>query len=95
MKKCICRKCSDCKLFVKWDMVNNEGLRKQASKCLLFVLADEIPKIKGSMEGVQADANSARNRAEETKAVVRDFTERAVKTINGLASMKFIGDNKK
>ncbi|MHC4639664.1 MAG: hypothetical protein ACYTBV_19525 [Planctomycetota bacterium] len=72
-KKCICKKCDECNFYVSWDMENNEGLRKQMPECLFFVLANEIPKLRGAVDGLQAGVNQARNRSQEAKDKVDNF----------------------
>lgn len=91
-KKCICKKCEDCRLFIAWDMTNTDGLRKQQNKCILEVLASEIPKIMGSIDGCQQAANESRNRSNEAKAAVQDFITRTKNTLKVISSMKMIGD---
>jgi len=71
--KCIAKRCEDCNFYYSWDMTNEEGLRKQIKKCVFLVLSEEIPRIRGSIDGVQAAANESRNRAMETKERVEDF----------------------
>jgi hypothetical protein len=71
--KCIARKCEDCNLFYDWHMTNNEGIGKMEKKCVFLVLAEEIPRIRGSIDGVQEAANESRNRAEETKERIEDL----------------------
>jgi archaellum component FlaC len=46
-------------------MKNDEGLSRIEKKCLFRVLADEIPRIRGSIDGVQRAANEARNRVHD------------------------------
>lgn len=72
-RKCICKKCEDCNFFLPWDMTNKEGVRKQVERCAFMVLFDEIPRIRGAVDGCQASANEARNRAMETKDIVKNF----------------------
>lgn len=71
--KCIARKCEDCNFFYDWDMTNNEGLREVKKRCIFRVLADEIPRIRGSIDGVQEAANESRNRSLETKGRIEDL----------------------
>lgn len=73
-KKCICRKCEDCQLYQPWDMTDQKtGLRKSEQKCGLQVLFEEIPFIRGSIDGCQQGANEARNRSMETKELIIDL----------------------
>jgi hypothetical protein len=71
--KCIAKKCEDCNFYYSWDMTNDEGLRKQMNKCVFLVLSEEIPRIRGSVDGVQQAANESRNRAVETKQRIEDL----------------------
>ena len=82
--KCIAKKCEDCRLYTDFDMTNKEGLRKTVKKCILFVLADEIPRIRGSVDGLQGGVNEARNRSMETKARVEDFGNASVQVLNNI-----------
>lgn len=42
-------------------MTNNEGLSEMVKRCLFQVLAEEIPRIRGSIDGVQQATNETRN----------------------------------
>ena len=86
--KCFCRFCDDCHWFFDWDMTNKEGLRAVKKRCLFRVLANEIPRIRGSIDGVQGAANEARNRAMETKIRVEEFGEASVKTLENISRKK-------
>lgn len=68
--KCICKKCEDCRLYLSWDMESQEGLRKQVYKCAIVVIAEEIPRLRGAVDGLQGGVNEARNRAHETRDMV-------------------------
>jgi len=59
--KCFCRKCEDCHWLWDWDMTNDEGLRSVKKRCLFQVLGEEIPKIRGSIDGCQGATNETRN----------------------------------
>ena len=61
MKKCIAKKCEDCRLHLTWDMTNQEGLRNQMSKCVFIVIAEELPRLRGSVDGGQQASNETRN----------------------------------
>jgi hypothetical protein len=74
-KKCIAKKCEDCNFYQSWDMeIAKANLRKTKMKCSLQVLFEEIPQIRGSIDGCQVASN-------ETKNVVIDFGSKAVKTL--------------
>jgi len=62
--KCIAKKCEDCNFYRDWDMTNKDGLRKVMKQCGFAVLFDEIPHIKGSIDGVQRASNETRNRVQ-------------------------------
>ena len=87
-KKCICKKCEDCRLYLSWDMENKEGLRKQVFKCVLMVVAEEIPQIKGSIDGCQQATNETRNR-------VLEFGQDSVNALFqiGMSIPKLLGRN--
>jgi len=86
-KKCISRKCEDCQFYQYWNMENDRGEKKVEQKCSLQVLFDEIPRIRGSVDGCQSAMNETRNR-------VIDFSKKAVKSIRGLATLRLIEDKK-
>lgn len=54
-------------------MMMKTGEIKHFWKCAIDHLLEAIPKIYGSIDGVQKAANQARNRSMETKARVEDF----------------------
>ena len=60
-KKCICKNCEDCHFYQSWDMTNDHGIRKSIQKCSLQVLFEEIPLIRGAIDGLQGGVNEARN----------------------------------
>lgn len=64
-KKCICKKCDECYFFRTWILTNDRGEQKAETKCSLDILFDEIPRIRGAVDGCQAAANEARNRTLE------------------------------
>lgn len=71
--KCIAKKCEGCNFYYSWDMENKNGLRKTIKKCLFLVLSEEMPNIRGSIDGVQQAANESRNRSMETKQRIEDL----------------------
>jgi hypothetical protein len=77
-KKCIAKKCEDCQLYQPWDMTNSEGLRKSEMKCGIQVLFDEVPRIRGSIDGCQKATNETYNK-------VDSFGASAVETLKGIA----------
>ena len=88
--KCIARKCEDCNFFYEWDMANENGLRRTARECVFLVLSKEIPRIRGSIDGVQEAANDSRNRAVETKGRIEDLGQAIVLSFEEV-SQKLIG----
>ena len=57
-----------------WDMTEQKtGLRKNVQKCGFQVLFEEIPHIRGSIDGAQQGANEARNKSMETQELVKDL----------------------
>jgi hypothetical protein len=77
-KKCIAKKCDECHFFQPWDMKNKDGLRKTVTKCCLDVLCEEIPHLRGSVDGCQKATNETRNK-------VISFGTSAVETLKGIA----------
>jgi hypothetical protein len=71
-----------------WDMENKEGLRKQIKKCVFQVLAEEVPRLRGAIDGLQGGVNEARNRSMETKATVE---KNVVKFVGTLKAIEEIG----
>ena len=89
--KCIAKKCEDCNFYYSWDMENKNGLRKTIKKCLFLVLSEEIPNIRGSIDGVQRAANESRNRSMETKQRVEDLGSAIANTFEYL-DKKLLGE---
>lgn len=75
-KKCICSNCEDCRLFRTWIMANDKGEQRVEEKCGLFVLFDEISRIRGSIDGLQHGVNEARNMALDTRGKVSLFVQK-------------------
>jgi hypothetical protein len=55
-------------------MTNDKGEQKVEDRCGFEVLFDEVPRIRGSVDGCQAAANESRNR-------VMEFGKAAVETL--------------
>jgi hypothetical protein len=90
-KKCISKKCKDCQLYQSWDMTDPKtGLRKNVNKCGLQVLFEEIPHIRGSIDGVQKAANQARNHSIQAQQIVGAQTIKFVQSLQFL-SKKLLG----
>lgn len=71
--------CGDCRFFRQWILTNGHGEQKVEERCGFEVLMDEIPKIRGSVDGCQAASNETRNR-------VMEFGNAAVETIVQIAN---------
>ena len=78
--------CESCRFFTPWHMVNDKGEEKFEDRCGFEILFAEIPKFRGSVDGVQSAVNEARNRSMETKNVVNGFIAGMI----GLATQKAI-----
>ena len=83
-KKCIAKKCDECQFYQGWDVVEHvdgklTGLSKIITRCSLQVLFDEIPNIRGSIDGCQQASN-------ETKNKVESFGDAAVSTLKTIAT---------
>ena len=61
-------------------MENKDGLRKQINRCIFMVIADEIPKIRGSVDGCQQAANETQNK-------VIAFGQAAVETLKNVPKL--------
>ena len=73
--KCIAKKCEDCNFLYKWDMENKEGIRRMESKCVFLVLSEEIPRMRGSIDGAQEAAHEARNRVNDLGAIAAELKD--------------------
>lgn len=87
MKKCpFGIECDDCRFFRMWHLTNDRGEEKFEERCGLEVLFDEIPKVRGSVDGCQAASNKTLNRVEE-------FGRASVSTFAQIANnIKMIGN---
>ncbi len=86
-KKCIAKKCQDCNFWRPWNLVNELGQQKIEERCCFWVLFDEIPRIRGAIDGLQGGVNEARNRSIDTMSAVSRFLQLAHQT----AQAKLIG----
>ena len=66
--------CDKCRFHKSWILTSDKGEQKIEERCGLEVLMDEIPRIRGSVDGCQAAANESRNR-------VVEFGQAAVETL--------------
>ena len=72
-------KCDDCRFLRSWVLINDRGEQKVEERCGFEVLMDEIPRIRGSIDGCQAASNESRNR-------VMEYGEASVNTLTALLS---------
>ena len=86
MKKCICKSCDDCRLYLSWILTNDKGEKKVENKCSIIMVAEEIPRFRGSVDGLQSGVNESRNRSMETKNMVKGF----ITGLIGMATQKAI-----
>jgi len=68
-KKCIAKKCEECNFYQDWDVEKQidgkpTGLKKIIHQCSLQVLFDEIPRIRGSIDGCQKATNETYNKVD-------------------------------
>jgi hypothetical protein len=85
MMKCICKKCEDCRLYLSWILTNDNGEQKVESRCAILTLAQELPRLRGSVDGLQSGVNEARNRAIETRESVEVRAGQFVDTLKAIA----------
>jgi len=85
MMKCICKKCEDCRLYLSWILTNDKGEQKVESRCAILMMAEELPRMRGAVDGLQGGVNDARNRAMETKESVETRTGQFVDTLREIA----------
>lgn len=83
--KCFAKNCEDCNFLYNWDMKNKEGLRANKKRCLFSVIGEEIPRIVGSVDGVQKAANESRNRSMEAKEIAQNFGAACARAFNSIS----------
>ena len=76
--KCFAKDCEKCNWWDDWDLTVYEngkptGLRKIEKRCSFRVLINEIPRMVGSIDGLQGAVNETRNRSYETQEVLKSF----------------------
>jgi len=86
-QKCIAKKCEDCYFYRYWNRGNDKGEVQTVQICSFDVLFDEIPRIRGSIDGCQSASNETRN-------VVIEFGSKAVKTIEAVVQAPLVIDHK-
>jgi hypothetical protein len=84
MKTCICENCEDCRLYRTWVLTDDKGEKKVSNRCDIQVVAEELPRFKGTVDGLQTAVNESRNRSIETKKMVEGFITGMI----GLATQK-------
>lgn len=81
-KKCIAKSCEDCNFFRPWILVNDKQQEKIENKCSFEVLFENIPKIIGSIDGVQSAANESRNQSWGLRKDLNDFGNKLTGLLN-------------
>lgn len=76
-RKCIASKCEKCNFYRYWNMVDDKGKKEVKQICSFDILFNELPKLKGSIDGVQAASNETRNS-------VLEFGTKSVKTLKSV-----------
>jgi len=71
--------CDNCRFYWNWSLKDDHGRETVGQRCGLEVLFDEIPRIKGSIDGCQSATNETRNR-------VFDYAEAATNAIRAIPS---------
>ena len=70
--KCFAKDCEKCNWYQSWDLTETTtGLRKSEMRCSFQMLINEIPLMRGAVDGLQGGVNEARNRSMETQAVLK------------------------
>ena len=92
-KKCIAKKCEDCQFYQNWNVEEVKdgkptGIRGFEEKCSMQVLIDEVPRIRGAIDGCQTASNETRNS-------VIEFGAKAVKTITAAFQTPIVLDHQK
>jgi hypothetical protein len=64
-KQCISADCAQCNFYRPWILTNDRGEQKVENRCSFEMLFEEIPRIRGSVDGCQQASNEARNRVME------------------------------
>lgn len=60
------------------------GINEMVEVCLFEFYFDTLHFLMGSLDGLQQGMNEARNRSMETKAMVHNFGDAAIQTINAM-----------
>lgn len=81
-KKCIAKKCDECNFFNHWNIVDDKNQEKIELKCDFEVMRHTLPKIIGSIDGVQAGSNEARNQTWGLRKDLNDFGNKITFLLN-------------
>jgi len=82
-KKCIASSCEKCNFYRYWNLENEKGEKSIQQRCSFDMLFAEIPRIRGSIDGVQESTNETRN-------VVMNYGYKSVKTLKALTNAKLL-----
>jgi len=83
--KCFAKKCEDCNWWQSWDITETlTGLRKMEYKCSFQVILETLPRLIGSIDGLQGGVNESRNRSMETKESVNNIGHAMVKVLENI-----------
>jgi hypothetical protein len=77
-KKCIASSCQKCNFFRHWNMVDDKGKKEVKQICSFDILFNEIPNLKGSIDGCQEATNKTFNKVER-------FGKASIETLKGIA----------
>jgi len=84
-KKCIAKRCDDCHFFREWRYTNEQtGEHRLQKMCSFDVMFDYIPKVAGSVDGLQSAVNESRNRSMETKESIHNVGNAMVKVLENI-----------
>ena len=72
-------------MYLSWILTNDKGEQKVESRCAILMIAEELPRMRGAVDGLQGGVNDARNRAMETKESVETRTGQFVDTLREIA----------
>lgn len=88
-KKCICENCKDCNWFRYKEMERVEngkptGVKEMKQVCLFEFYFDALHFVMGSIDGLQAGINEARNRSMEAKATTEEFGDSVLRIVQSI-----------
>lgn len=94
--KCFAKKCENCNWWDDWNLTNPQTQEKKIEKiCSFRVLMNEIPRMIGSIDGLQGGVNEARNASLKTQGDVSILTGNTVFALKAIAGKfkKLEGNN--